>query len=179
MRTLSKYSAVLLVLIVMSGCLVIDDGEDPGEFDIIRAPYGQPTRHWWENVLWLGGAEMDNKAIEIKYTGQRFLLNYIKFVPVDGGEEVIWTAFDTAVPEEALVKADGANEYDKHRDKWGIRIDANMGDVGGQTLTAHDSLPSLPNLILYPELSGRYNIYFCMRAVDAHSSIAVRLIDVE
>ncbi|MCK9223122.1 MAG: hypothetical protein M0Q40_10995 [Limnochordia bacterium] len=179
MQSIWKYGAVLLAVLAIGGCFHLDEGIDGPEFELITAPFGQPTRHWWEDVLWKSGVELDNKSIEIKYTGDRVLINYFKFVPVDGTEPVIWTDFVSLHPAEALIEADGSQVYVGITDKWGIRIDANMGATGEQSLTAHANMQPLPNLTFNPGLTGKYNIYVNVRAVDAVSCFGLRMIDSE
>jgi len=171
-----KRIGLLLVVCFMLVMPMVVWAADENGFDVLVPSKGTPTYHWWEEHLWKSAVKMDGKAIEVKYTGKRFLLNYIKFVPLGGAGEIIWTDFKSAQPP-AYVLAYGSDEYKDVKDKWGIRIEPNMGDVGLQTLAANDNMESLPNLILFPDLTGYYDIYVCLRAVDTDSSVALRLTD--
>ncbi|MCK9223121.1 MAG: hypothetical protein M0Q40_10990 [Limnochordia bacterium] len=169
--------AVLMIVALLVLSVHITAFAAEADFDVMTAPEGTATYHWWEEMLWKSGVKLDGKGIELKYLGDRLLINYFKFVPDDGTEPIIWTKFTSLLPAEALIEADGSQAYVGITDKWGIRTDANMGATGGQSLAAHTNMEQLPNVSFYPGLTGTYSIYISIRAVDAVSRVGLRLVD--
>lgn len=173
---MKKTGLILVAMMLLSMYVTAFAAE--AEFDVITASEGRTDYHWWEEVLWKSGVELDGKGIEIKYLGDRVLINYFRFAPIDGGQALTWTKFTSLMPKGAWVEVDGYAAYADIADQWGIRIDANMGDVGGQSLNANADMEQVPNVTLNPRLSGAYDIYVCVRATDDPNRFGLRLVDV-
>ena len=142
---------------------------------VITASLATPTRHWWEEHLWLQGAQLDGRSLELTHVGAAVYVDYIRFVNVETGREVVWTDFASLRPGSAVVAVSSLQEYNPAANVWAIRRDS-MAHIGGGTLYA-GAEGSPPPVTFNPDLSGRYDIYVGVRATHFPVQVRLRLIE--
>ncbi len=167
-RKLRLMFIAILILVAVQGIAV-------AEAEIITAPTGTPTQHWWEDIPWRQGVALDNRSVRITHVGAAVYIDYIRFVEVKTGREVLWTSFDALQPNSAVIKIASLQEYDEAANVWAVRTDS-MAHIGGGTLYAGAGATP-PPLTFDPDLSGRYDIYVGVRATHFPVKAQLELIE--
>ena len=173
---MSRSARLLFAFAALSAvCCLPAPGPARAETGVITASLATPTRHWWEEHLWLEGARLDGRSIEIAHVGAAVYVDYIRFVNVETGREVVWTDFASLWPGTAVAAVSSLQEYNPAANVWAIRRD-NMAHIGGGTLYAGaDGNP--PPVAFNPGLTGRYDIYVGVRATHFPVQVRLRLIE--
>lgn len=166
--------AVRIITLLTLVALMMAQGAAFAEVDILTASTATPARHWWEDVLWKRDVVLDNRSIEITHVGEAVYVDYVRFVNIKTGQEVLWTAFDSLRPSDAVVKRSSLQDYDASSNLWAVRTDS-MAHIGGATLYAGANA-SPPNLTFNPGLSGRYDIYLGVRATHFPVKVGLGLV---
>ena len=125
---------VALVLLVLGiGVSAYAAEESDIAYELVFITEGKPNVWQWIEVPWKYNVKLDlNSRIMIRYSGTFTLIDYFKFVNKETGEEIIWTAFDTLEPKDAVLPMTTWEQFDGT--KWANRVDDNLGHIGGMSL---------------------------------------------